>query len=441
MKILVVGSGGREHTLTWKLSQSPLVEKIYCAPGNGGTAKIAENLHISVDDIEALADFAEGESIGLTVVGPEAPLVAGIVDLFEKRRLRIFGPRGKAAQMEGSKSFAKNIMQKYGIPTGYAEIFTDFKEAVNYVNNHEVPLVVKADGLAAGKGVIIAENREEAKEALEDCFVSKRFRSAGKKVIIEEYLEGEEVSLLAFTDGETVLPMVPAQDYKRIYDGDLGPNTGGMGSYSPVPVVTKDIYDMIVNEVLKPVIKGLANEGIEYRGVLYGGIILTKDGLKVLEFNCRFGDPETQAILPRLESDLAEIMLAVADGCLGQHEGLKWSPKSCVAVVLASDGYPGKYEKGFEIKGTEDVGLSEDIVVFHAGTVLDGKKIATAGGRVLSVSALGNDFKDARERAYEAIRKISFEGMYYRKDIALRAVKSQSGVGSGELGVSSLGSF
>ncbi len=431
MKVLIIGSGGREHALTWKLSQSPLVEKIYCAPGNGGTAGIAENLNISVDEIEVLADFAEGENIGLTVVGPEDPLVAGIVNLFEKRGLKIFGPRKEAAQMEGSKSFAKNIMQKYNIPTGFAQTFTDYKEAVNFVESHEMPLVVKADGLAAGKGVFIAENRGEAKKALEDCFVNKRFGSAGNKVIIEEYLEGEEVSLLAFTDGKTVLPMVPAQDYKRIYDGDLGPNTGGMGSYSPVPVVTKNIYDTIVNKVLKPTIEGLANEGIEYRGILYGGIILTKDGPKVLEFNCRFGDPETQAILPRLESDLAEVMFAVVEKRLADFGELKWSKKSCVTVVLASDGYPGKYEKGFEIKGIEDASLEEGIVIFQAGTAMKDESVATAGGRVLNVSALGNDFKEARERAYKAIKKIDFNGIYCRKDIALRAVKSQSGVGSG----------
>jgi len=424
MKVLIIGSGGREHALTWKLSQSPLVEKIYCAPGNGGTAGIAENLNISVDEIEVLADFAEGENIGLTVVGPEGPLVAGIVNLFEKRGLKIFGPRKEAAQMEGSKSFAKNIMQKYNIPTGFAQTFTDYKEAVNYVESHEMPLVVKADGLAAGKGVFIAENKEEAKKALEDCFVNKRFGLAGKKVIIEEYLEGEEVSLLAFTDGKIILPMVPAQDYKRINDGDLGPNTGGMGSYSPVPVVTKNIYDTIVNKVLKATIEGLANEGIEYRGVLYGGIILTKDGPKVLEFNCRFGDPETQAILPRLESDLAEIMLAVVEKRLADFGELKWSKKSCVTVVLASEGYPDKYEKGFEIKGIEDANLEEGIVIFQAGTVKKGESVVTDGGRVLNVSALGNDFKEARERAYKAIKKIDFNGMYCRKDIALRAVEN-----------------
>ncbi|HDP69683.1 MAG TPA: phosphoribosylamine--glycine ligase [Actinobacteria bacterium] len=430
MKVLVVGSGGREHALIWKLSQSPLVEKIYCAPGNGGTVAIAKNLNISVDKIKILADFAEGEGIELTVVGPEAPLVAGIVDLFEKRGLKIFGPRKEAAQMEGSKSFAKNIMQKYDIPTGFAKIFTDHKKAVNYIENHEVPLVIKADGLAAGKGVFISESKEEAKKALDYCFVNKRFGSAGDKVIIEEYLEGEEVSLLVFTDGETVLPMVPAQDYKRIYDGDLGPNTGGMGSYSPVPTVTEEIYNEIVEKALKSTIEGLKNEGIEYRGVLYGGIILTKDGPKVLEFNCRFGDPETQAILPRLESDLAEIMLAVAERRLANYGELKWSPKNCVTVVLASSGYPGKYEEGFEIKGIEGANLKNGVVVFQAGTVREGEGVVTAGGRVLNVSALGNDFKEARERVYEAIKEIDFNGMYYRKDIALRAVKSQSGVGS-----------
>ncbi len=423
MKVLVVGSGGREHALVWKLSQSPLVKKVYCASGNGGTARIAENVNIKAEDLESLVDFAKKTKIDLTVVGPEAPLVAGIADFFEKNDLKVFGPCKTGAQIEGSKSFAKKIMQKYQIPTGEAEIFSNHDEAVSYVKNHEIPLVVKADGLAAGKGVVVAKSKEEALGALEDCFVRQKFGSAGNKVIIEEYLEGEEVSLLAFTDGKTLLPMVPAQDYKRAYDNDLGPNTGGMGSYSPVPFVTTEIYNKIVNQILKPTVDGLAKEGINYKGVLYGGVILTKEGPKVLEFNCRFGDPETQAILPRLKSDLAEIMISVAEKRLASCT-LEWTDDCCVTVVLASGGYPEKYETGFEVSGLNEVCHGKNVEIFHAGTVTQNGKIMTSGGRVLNVSALGKNFNEARERAYATIEKICFEKMHCRRDIALKAVKS-----------------
>lgn len=428
MKVLVVGGGGRENALVWKLSQSSSVDKIYCIPGNAGIAELAECPAIGgaldIQDNCALAKFAEARGIDLTVVGPEAPLVNGIVDEFEARDLPIFGPRRVGAKIEGSKSFAKEIMTRYGIPTGFGQVFVGYEEAVAYMKTHEPPFVVKADGLAAGKGVTVAFDEKTALRALEDCFLKLKFGSAGEKVIIEEYLEGEEVSVLAFTDGRAVLAMVPAQDYKRVFDGDEGPNTGGMGSYSPVPAVTDEIYEEIVDKILKPTIRGLANEGLEYRGVLYGGLMLTAEGPRTLEFNCRFGDPETQAILPRFEGDLARVMLAVVEGKLAGHE-LHWFPDKCVTVVIASGGYPTDYKKGYEIGGLEDASRMDKVQIFHAGTLFSDGKVVTAGGRVLNVSALGSDFEEARERAYETVGRIHFEGMHYRKDIALRAVESE----------------
>jgi phosphoribosylamine---glycine ligase len=423
MRVLVVGGGGREHALTWKIAQSPLVDGIWCAPGNAGMAAIAECVNIKAEDIEMLAAFAEERKIDLSVVGPEAPLVAGIADLFHERGLAVFGPNREAAQMEGSKDFAKRLMLEAGVPTGKAEVFTSYDAAEACIKNGSAPYVVKADGLAAGKGVIIARDDRAAYEALKACFVDRSFGDAGDKVLVEEFLEGQEVSILCFVDGEDILPMAPAQDYKRVGDGDSGPNTGGMGSYSPVPVLSADDYRRAVEEVLKPTAKALSARGIHFKGILYAGLILTADGPKVLEYNVRFGDPETQAVLPRLESDIVEAMLAVVEGRLA-GASLEWSDDPCVAVVAASGGYPGDYEKGYPITGLDAAGSLAGVTVFHAGTRLgEGGEVLTDGGRVLGVSALGADFAAAREKAYEAIEKISFTGIYYRRDIALRTLE------------------
>ncbi|MBI4733352.1 MAG: phosphoribosylamine--glycine ligase [Rubrobacteridae bacterium] len=422
MKVLIIGGGGREHALVWKLKKSAQVDEVFCVPGKGGIAQDAEIVNIDQSDYDALATFTENNSIGLTVVGPEAPLVGGLTDMFTGRGLKVFGPSAPAARLEGSKSFAKQLMKKYGIPTGGAELFTDYDKAVKYLESLEAPYVVKADGLAAGKGVIIATDIDQAREGVKACLIEKQFGEAGNRVLIEEFLSGPELSILAFCDGKRVLPMVPAQDYKRVFENDEGLNTGGMGSYSPVPIVTGELYDQIVSTVLEPTVNGLASEGIEFRGIIYAGLMMTGSGPKVLEYNTRFGDPETQAILPRLESDLLEPMLAVAEGDLSGVE-LKWSKDVCTTVVLASGGYPGDYTTGIPIDGLEDANAMPGVTVFHAGTKLVDNRIVTAGGRVLNVSALGSDFADARRKVYAAVDKIHFEGMHYRKDIALRAVK------------------
>ncbi len=424
MKVLVVGGGGREHALTWKIAQSPLVDRIWCAPGNAGMAALAECVAVKAEDVEGLAAFASEKKIDLTVVGPEAPLVAGIADVFRARGLAVFGPDREAARMEGSKDFAKRLMLEAGVPTGKAEVFTDFEGAKECVRRGSPPFVVKADGLAAGKGVVIARDDRAAYEALKACFVDRVFGAAGEKVLIEEFLEGQEVSILTFVDGEDILPMAPAQDYKRAGDGDTGPNTGGMGSYSPVPVLSEEDYRRAVEEILRPTARALAARGIRYRGILYAGLILTAEGPKVLEFNVRFGDPETQAVLPRLESDLVEAMLAVVEGRLS-GVSLDWKKEACVTVVVASGGYPGEYAKGYPISGLEEAGALEGVTVFHAGTRLgEGGEVLTDGGRVLNVSALGADFAAARAKAYEAVERIGFRDIYYRGDIALRAVGS-----------------
>ena len=423
MRILVVGGGGREHALTWKIAQSPLIDEIWCAPGNAGMAAIAECANIGATDIEALADFAREKKIDLTVAGPEAPLVAGIADLFQERGLAVFGPTREAAQMEGSKAFAKQVMEDSGVPTGKAEVFTDYEAAEACIANSSAPYVVKADGLAAGKGVIIAQDDAAAYRALKSCFVDRAFGAAGEKVLIEEFMEGQEVSILTFVDGEDILPMAPAQDYKRIGDGDTGPNTGGMGSYSPVPVLSDLDYKRAVEEVLRPTAKVLAARGIRFQGILYAGLILTADGPKVLEFNVRFGDPEVQAVLPRLKSDIVETMLAVVEGRLS-GASLEWEEDPCVTVVVASGGYPTPYEEGYPISGLEAAGSMDGVTVFHAGTRPGAEgEVLTSGGRVLNVSALGKDFAAAREKAYEAVKKIFFKDMYYRKDIALRTLE------------------
>jgi phosphoribosylamine--glycine ligase len=421
MKVLVVGSGGREHALVWKIAQSPRVGKIYCAPGNAGIAQMAECLSISADDVKGLTAWAEKEKIDLTVVGPEAPLTLGMVDVFRARGLRVFGPSQKAAEIEGSKAFTKELMKKYGIPTGDSETFTELAAAVKYVKGKGAPLVVKADGLAAGKGVIICRTVEEALSALDLILVQKAFGAAGAKVVVEEFLEGEEASFLAFTDGETVLPLPTSQDHKAIYDNDQGPNTGGMGAYSPAPVVTEKVHREAMEKVMIPTVRGMAREGKKYQGVLYAGLMIKDEKPKVLEFNARFGDPEAQPLLMRLKSDLIPILEATIDGKLSHHK-MELENRSSVCVVVASGGYPGSYEKGKVISGLQEAARVRDAFVFHAGTALKEGKVVTNGGRVLGVTALGNGIQEAIQRAYEAVAKISWEGAYYRKDIGHKAL-------------------
>jgi phosphoribosylamine--glycine ligase len=422
MKVLVVGSGGREHALVWKIAQSPRVRKIYCAPGNAGIAQMAECLSISAEDVKGLTAWAEKEKIDLTVVGPEAPLTLGMVDIFRARGLRVFGPSQKAAEIEGSKAFTKELMKKYGIPTGESETFTDPAAAVKYIKGKGAPLVVKADGLAAGKGVIICRTVEEALSALDLILVQKAFGAAGAKVVVEEFLEGEEASFLAFTDGETVLPLPTSQDHKAIYDNDQGPNTGGMGAYSPAPVVTERAHREAMEKIMIPTVRGMAREGKKYQGVLYAGLMIKDEKPKVLEFNARFGDPEAQPLLMRLKSDLIPILEATIDGKLS-HQKMELEDRSSVCVVMASGGYPGSYEKGKVISGLQEAASVRDAFVFHAGTALKEGKVVTNGGRVLGVTALGNGIQEAIQRAYEAVAKISWEGAYYRKDIGQKAIK------------------
>ena len=419
LKVLVVGGGAREHTLVWKLSQSPAVAEIFTAPGNAGTGLIAGNIDIKPTDIDALARFASEENIGLTVVGPEASLADGIADLFQSHQIPIFGPTRGAAEIESSKVFSKELMQKYGIPTARSETFTSFTEAKDYVKTQSSPIVIKADGLAAGKGAIVAGSTEEALKALSKVMAQRVFGGAGDRVLVEECLVGREVSLLALTDGKAVVPMMPACDYKRAGDGDEGPNTGGMGSYCPPGFFGEDMIDMVQRTILEPTVRALAEEGRPYKGVLYAGLMITDDGPKVIEFNARFGDPETQAILPLLKSDLAELMMAVVEERLDAVD-IQWSDGACVGVVLASGGYPGEYETGLPIAGLDAV--DEDIVVFHAGTKADDGVILTDGGRVLTVVGTGKDIADARDRVYANIPRIRFEGCHYRKDIGMREV-------------------
>ena len=420
MRILVIGSGGREHALVWKIAQSKLCDKLFCAPGNAGISKIAECIDIKADDIAGLLDFARKERIDLTVVGPEVPLSLGIVDEFAQYKLKIFGPNKAAAQMEGSKVFSKELMAKYKVPTADFKVFDNPDEAKKYVEKIGAPCVVKADGLAAGKGVVVAKTVDEAKKAVELMMVEKVFGDAGNKVIIEECLQGEEASILVITDSKEVVALASAQDHKRVFDNDAGPNTGGMGAYSPAPVVTKELFKEILDNVIYRTIDGLAKEGIDYRGVLYAGIMLTKDGPKTLEFNVRFGDPETQAILPRLKSDLVEIMLATGEQKLSRVRSLEWDNRACVCVVCSAGGYPGNYKKGKEILGLDQAAAIKDAAVFHAGTKLENNKLVTNGGRVLGVTGLGKTIKEAVDKAYAAVKVISFEGMHYRKDIGAR---------------------
>lgn len=424
MKLLVVGGGGREHAIVWKLSQSRHVDKVYCTPGNAGIAEIAECVDVESNNFDALLDFVKYEWIDLTIVGPEEPLSRGIVDAFLKEGRRILGPTRSAAQLESSKVFAKDFMKRYGIPTAEYGVFTSYVHAEDYVRMKGSPIVVKADGLAAGKGVFVANTVDEAIDALRIIMKEKAFGAAGNRVVIEECLEGEEASFMAFLDGKTVVPMASAQDHKRVYDNDAGPNTGGMGAYSPAPVVTKEMEEVIMERVMWPLMRGFRSEGINYKGVLYAGLMIKDDKPYVLEFNCRLGDPETQPVLSRLDSDLVEIAFAMIDGRLSEMD-IKWRPEPSVCVVLASMGYPGKYEKGKVIKGLDEVRTEKGVHVFHAGTAFDDGNIVTSGGRVLGITALGSDIREAKERAYKAIGKIHFEGMHYRKDIADRALKRQ----------------
>jgi phosphoribosylamine--glycine ligase len=428
MKILVIGSGGREHALCWKIAKSPKCEKLYCAPGNGGISQVAEIVDIAADDIEKLCGFARKEKIDLTVVGPEAALVNGIVDRFEAEGLKAFGPRKELARLEGSKVFAKELMYRLGVPTAPFHVFHDADTALNYLDGKKSPVVVKADGLCAGKGVVVCKYADEAKDAVKMMMVDKTFGDAGRTVIIEDCLTGEEASIIVISDGANIVPLASSQDHKRVYDGDKGPNTGGMGAYSPAPVITDALFRSIMDTVIIPVISALAKEGKPFKGVLYAGIMVTKNGPMVLEFNTRFGDPETQAIMPRLKSDLVDLMERAIDGKLHGYK-LEWDKRPCVSVVVASGGYPGNYEKGVEISGLEKAALMDDVTVFHAGTKLgrratdDKPLFITSGGRVLNVTALGAGYKEAIGRVYEAVRAIRFSRMHYRGDIAWRAVK------------------
>ena len=421
MKILVIGSGGREHALAWKISQSPLVDKVYCAPGNPGTARHAENVAIKADDLTGLLGFAKKEAIDLTVVGPELPLSLGIVDLFEEYGLRIFGARRNAALIEASKAFSKDLMKKYRVPTAAYEVFTEVEPAAAFIRKVGAPVVVKADGLAAGKGVIIAATADEAVAAVTDMLSGNAFGSAGSRVVVEEFLAGEEASFLAFTDGKNIMPLASAQDHKAVFDGDKGPNTGGMGAYSPAPVVTRAIHEKAMTEVMHPTVDGMALEGRPYRGVLYAGLMISGERVKTLEFNARFGDPECQPLLMRMKSDIVPILMAVAEGDLDGME-IEWHNKAAVCVVMASHGYPGDFRKGDEIFGLEEAERIEDLFVFHAGTALRDGKIVTSGGRVLGVTALGDTVQEAIERAYRGVAAITWEGAHFRRDIGRKAV-------------------
>jgi phosphoribosylamine--glycine ligase len=421
MKILVIGNGAREHALVWKLSQSSLVEKIYCAPGNPGIMQFAQCVDISNDNLPGLLKFARKEKIDLTVPGPEAPLVAGIVDEFEAQGVAIFGPTREAAALEGSKAFAKFIMEKYNIPTAKWAVFQSYDEAHDFVGNVDFPCVIKADGLAAGKGAIIVRDMDEAKEALRHIMLERAFGEAGDKVVIEEFMRGEEASVFAISDGEDYILLPASQDHKAIFDGDKGPNTGGMGAYAPAPLVTDGLMEKIRQEIMTPALQAMANEGTPFRGVLYAGLMITKSGPKVVEFNCRFGDPEAQVVLPLIKSDFADMMHKAATRSLKSYD-LQLDRKWAVCVVMASGGYPGAYKTGKNIIGL-DYDFGDEAIVFHAGTkkAKDGQ-VVTAGGRVLSATAFSNSFQAARQKAYDMIQKITFDGAYYRKDIGAKTL-------------------
>ncbi|MEE3117684.1 MAG: phosphoribosylamine--glycine ligase [Pseudomonadota bacterium] len=428
MNILVIGNGGREHALAWKAAQSPDADRVFVAPGNAGTAREPglENVDIDVMDLDGLADFAATHDVALTIVGPEAPLVAGIVDRFEERGLRVFGPSAGAAQLEGSKAFTKDFLARQKIPTAAYANFTDVDQALAYVREQGAPIVVKADGLAAGKGVIVAMTLAEAEDAIRDMLAGNAFGDAGSRVVIEEFLDGEEASFIVMVDGEHVLPMATSQDHKRVGDGDTGPNTGGMGAYSPAPVVTADVHQRIMDEVIYPTVRGMATEGHPYKGFLYAGLMIDGSGApKVIEFNCRFGDPETQPIMLRMQSDLVELCGAAIDGKLDQCQS-RWDDRASVGIVLAAGGYPGAYNKGDAITGLPEA-ETEGEKVFHAGTRLNGDQVVTNGGRVLCATALGNTVTEAQQRAYRLASQIQWDSVFCRKDIAFRAISREQG--------------
>lgn len=420
MKVLVIGGGGREHALAWKAAQSASVDKVYCVPGNPGIAQIAECVPMDICDNDALTAFALENKIDLTIVGPEVPLANGVVDAFRAKGLAIFGPTQAAAQIEGSKSFAKDLMKKYGIPTAAFEVFTEAEAAKAYIVEQGAPIVIKADGLAAGKGVVVAMTLDEALEAVDMMMCDHAFGTAGCQVVVEEFLTGEEASILTFCDGSTIVPMISSQDHKRAYDNDEGPNTGGMGTYAPAPVVTEDILARVQKEILEPTVAAMKAEGIPYTGCLYAGLMITENGPKVIEFNARFGDPETQVVLPLLDSDMAEIMMACVNGTLADLD-IKWKDEAAVCVVMAAGGYPQGYRKGDVISGLDEA-AQQGAIVFHAGTASKDGSIVTNGGRVLGVTAVGSDIQKAVDNAYQAVKTIHFDDVHYRNDIAYRAI-------------------
>jgi phosphoribosylamine--glycine ligase len=424
MKVLVIGGGGREHALAWKIAQSERVRRVYCAPGNPATGALpkGENVRLKVDDFEGLKQFVADAEIDLVVVGPEDPLAAGIVDFLQDDGCTVFGPCKAAAQIEGSKAFAKDFMQRHNIPTAAYAAFEDAEAAKAYVREQGAPIVVKADGLAAGKGVTVAHDVETAEQAIQEIMVDSVFGSAGASIVIEEFLDGEEASILAFCDGKTIVPMVTSQDHKPALDGDKGPNTGGMGAYSPAPVVTDALEKEILDTILRPALDGMASDGTPYVGILYAGLMITASGPKVVEFNCRFGDPETQVVLPRMASDIVDVFVACCDGTLAETQ-IEYDPRPCVTVVMASGGYPKAYKKGKLIEGVEAAEQDEDVVVFHAGTALEGGALVTAGGRVLTVTASAETLTAAIDKAYAGVGKIHFEGAHWRTDIAQKALK------------------
>ncbi len=426
MKVLVIGSGGREHALAWKLKKSKKVDKIFCAPGNGGIAQIAKCVNIKPDSIKALSDFAVRNKIGLTVVGPEMPLAKGIVDEFQRRKLKIFGPNKKAARLESSKVFAKEFMRKYHIPTPAFKVFDNSAEAIGFCKSVEFPVVIKADGLAAGKGVVVARKLSQAESVINDMMVKRSFGNAGDRILIESFLQGQEVSVIAVTDGKAIVPFLSSQDHKPAYDGDRGPNTGGMGAYCPTSFTTDEIREQIEEHILARTVNGLNSEGVKYRGVIYAGLMLTAQGPKVLEFNCRFGDPETQAVLPLLKSDLCDLLLACATGKLSSFGKPAWHEGAAACIVMASRGYPGKYSKGVQITGLSNK-TEAGSYVFHAGTVQKGSRWLTDGGRVLGVMGMDKNLRAALNRAYRTAHKIKFEGAMFRKDIGFRASRPIEG--------------
>ncbi|GGG20974.1 phosphoribosylamine--glycine ligase [Paenibacillus abyssi] len=427
MRILVIGGGGREHAIVWALKKSEKVKEIYCAPGNAGIAQLAECVPIPVSRFTDLIQFSIDHAIDLVVVGPDDPLAAGIVDAFEAKGIPIFGPRKNAAEIEGSKIFMKELLKKYNIPTAKYETFTDYETASDYLSKQAVPIVIKADGLAAGKGVTVAFTMEEAQQALTDMMVNKVFGESGTQVVIEEFLEGQEMSILAFVDGEIVRPMVPAQDHKPVFDGDKGPNTGGMGTYTPLPHIADSIIENAIENIIKPTAKAMVSEGRPFRGVLFAGLMITKDGPKTIEFNARMGDPETQVVLPRLKTDLVDIILASLNGRLDELD-IEWSDDAAVCVILASEGYPASYPKGRVIDGLDEAAGMDGVLLFHAGTSMENDRIVTSGGRVLGVVGVGKDTVEARERAYNAAKGIHFDGVHYRSDIAVKALQDNSSI-------------